>query len=60
MPNFSLFYMSAYGYDLADIQNVPLKDLDWNQFKKDFDTAYSKYIQAILKFEHINTTWKQS
>ena len=52
--------MSAYGYDLADIQNVPLKDLDWNQFKKDFDTAYSKYIQAILKFEHINTTWKQS
>jgi hypothetical protein len=60
IPNFSLFYMSAYGYDLEQLRNTPLKDLNWDQFKKDFETAYSKYIQTILEFEHINTNWKQS
>jgi radical SAM superfamily enzyme YgiQ (UPF0313 family) len=49
-----LFYLSIYGYDIDELKDIPLKDLDWDKFRQDFENYYIKYITTLLDYENIS------
>ena len=54
LTNQFLFYLSVYGYDMNELKDIPLKELDWNKFKQDFENYYVKYMTTLLDYENIS------
>jgi len=54
LANFPLFYLCTYGYDISELKDIPLKDLDWGKFKQQFDESYVKYMRTLLDYENIS------
>jgi hypothetical protein len=51
---FEIFGLANFGYELNDLNNIPVKDLDWNMFKEKLIESYVKYVTTLLDYENIN------